>query len=210
MNMKDATWGKGSMGALSKYLKKHGYPNADGKYGPKAHAALSPRMDAYERKLMKAVYDKLHAPKPKPGTLTVRQQALSAARLVYDHRYSHYYTQDSRRWQGIANKVRPPRYPTYSDCSSFVTWCYWLSRGGSSDIMNGQAWRAGYTGTLTNHGTRVSLSNMKPGDLVFYGFPVNHVAIYVGGGRVISHGHDPVGLYSVYYRRDVNHARSYV
>lgn len=34
-------------------------------------------------------------------------------------------------------------------------------------------------------GTRVSLSALQPGDLVFYGSPVHHVAIYVGGGQVI-------------------------
>jgi len=34
-------------------------------------------------------------------------------------------------------------------------------------------------------GRRVSLSALKPGDLVFYGSPVHHVALYVGGGQVI-------------------------
>jgi cell wall-associated NlpC family hydrolase len=36
-----------------------------------------------------------------------------------------------------------------------------------------------------NSGTRVSKSELKPGDLVFYGSPIHHVAIYVGGGQVI-------------------------
>jgi cell wall-associated NlpC family hydrolase len=34
-------------------------------------------------------------------------------------------------------------------------------------------------------GSRVSLSALQPGDLVFYGSPVHHVALYVGGGQVI-------------------------
>jgi cell wall-associated NlpC family hydrolase len=34
-------------------------------------------------------------------------------------------------------------------------------------------------------GQRVSLSALAPGDLVFYGSPVYHVAIYVGAGQVI-------------------------
>ncbi|HST65869.1 MAG TPA: C40 family peptidase [Mycobacteriales bacterium] len=34
-------------------------------------------------------------------------------------------------------------------------------------------------------GTRVSPSALQPGDLVFYGSPVHHVALYVGGGQVI-------------------------
>jgi cell wall-associated NlpC family hydrolase len=34
-------------------------------------------------------------------------------------------------------------------------------------------------------GRRVSVSALQPGDLVFYGTPVHHVALYVGGGQVI-------------------------
>ncbi|HEY6748450.1 MAG TPA: C40 family peptidase [Mycobacteriales bacterium] len=34
-------------------------------------------------------------------------------------------------------------------------------------------------------GQRVSASALQPGDLVFYGSPVHHVALYVGGGQVI-------------------------
>ncbi len=34
-------------------------------------------------------------------------------------------------------------------------------------------------------GRRVSASALQPGDLVFYGSPVHHVALYVGGGQVI-------------------------
>jgi peptidoglycan DL-endopeptidase CwlO len=34
-------------------------------------------------------------------------------------------------------------------------------------------------------GRRVSPSALQPGDLVFYGSPVHHVALYVGGGQVI-------------------------
>ena len=34
-------------------------------------------------------------------------------------------------------------------------------------------------------GRRVSVSALQPGDLVFYGAPVHHVALYVGGGQVI-------------------------
>jgi cell wall-associated NlpC family hydrolase len=36
-----------------------------------------------------------------------------------------------------------------------------------------------------NSGARVSRSELKPGDLVFYGAPIHHVALYVGGGQVI-------------------------
>jgi cell wall-associated NlpC family hydrolase len=36
---------------------------------------------------------------------------------------------------------------------------------------------------------RVSLSDLEPGDLVFYGDPAYHTAIYIGGGRIIQAPH---------------------
>lgn len=55
-----------------------------------------------------------------------------------------------------------------------------------------------------NMGTKVSLAEAKPGDLVFYskGGRINHVAIYIGGGQVI-HASSPkygIRITSVYYR----------
>jgi peptidoglycan DL-endopeptidase CwlO len=34
-------------------------------------------------------------------------------------------------------------------------------------------------------GTPVAKSNLQPGDLVFFNFPVSHVAIYIGNGQVV-------------------------
>ncbi len=34
-------------------------------------------------------------------------------------------------------------------------------------------------------GKKVSLKSLKPGDLLFYGRPVSHVAIYLGGGKMV-------------------------
>lgn len=41
--------------------------------------------------------------------------------------------------------------------------------------------------TQARSGTRVSLSNLRPGDLIFYtkGGSINHVALYIGDGKVI-------------------------
>ena len=55
-----------------------------------------------------------------------------------------------------------------------------------------------------NMGTKVSLAEAKPGDLVFYskGGRINHVAIYIGGGQVV-HASSPkygIRITSVYYR----------
>lgn len=38
-------------------------------------------------------------------------------------------------------------------------------------------------------GARVSQSNLEPGDLVFFGSPIHHVGIYIGGGRMIHSPH---------------------
>lgn len=38
----------------------------------------------------------------------------------------------------------------------------------------------------SNYGKRVPFSSVQPGDLVFYGSPISHVAIYLGGGRMVN------------------------
>ena len=32
---------------------------------------------------------------------------------------------------------------------------------------------------------RISADQLQPGDLVFYGSPVHHVSMYIGGGQVV-------------------------
>jgi len=62
-----------------------------------------------------------------------------------------------------------------------------------------------------NCGSAVSLSELKPGDLVFYGnrSGINHVAIYVGGGQVV-HASNPrtgITISGMYYRTPVRARR---
>jgi len=38
-------------------------------------------------------------------------------------------------------------------------------------------------------GERVSRADLAPGDLVFFGSPIHHVGIYVGGGMMIHSPH---------------------
>ncbi len=70
----------------------------------------------------------------------------------------------------------------------------WAAEGPGAFDCSGltlYAWRA--AGVSLPHSSRmqmssgrsVSVSAMQPGDLVFYGSPVHHVALYVGGGQVI-------------------------
>lgn len=40
-----------------------------------------------------------------------------------------------------------------------------------------------------NYGRRVSLNALKPGDIVFFGTPISHNGIYLGGGRMVDAPH---------------------
>ena len=57
----------------------------------------------------------------------------------------------------------------------------------------------------STYGTSVSLSNVRPGDLIFYknGGSVGHVAMYIGGGSVVhaSNETDGIKIYGMYYRQ---------
>lgn len=65
--------------------------------------------------------------------------------------------------------------PSGFDCSGFVSYVY-----RSVGISLPRTSRA-----QQNVGTRVSLSQVQPGDLVFQGSPAYHVGIYIGGGQYI-------------------------
>jgi cell wall-associated NlpC family hydrolase len=50
--------------------------------------------------------------------------------------------------------------------------------------------RLAHGATLQQKASRpVSLGNLQPGDLVFFGSPIHHVGIYVGGGSYIHAPH---------------------
>ena len=88
-----------------------------------------------------------------------------------------------------------------ADCSGFV-----LSVFAKYGISLPHSSRA-----QANSGTRIKMSEAKPGDLVFYakGGRINHVAIYIGGGQVISASSPKTGIRiaSAYYRTPVAVAR---
>ena len=42
-----------------------------------------------------------------------------------------------------------------------------------------------YSAAQSRYGKKVSYSAARPGDLLFYGNPISHVAIYLGGGKMI-------------------------
>jgi cell wall-associated NlpC family hydrolase len=135
---------------------------------------------------------------------------------------SVHYTQGSLRWSAINQHkhIGGRVLPFYGDCSSTVTWLYWASilkvmgRTGA-DILNGARWTAGYTGTLAQHGKRVSgvPGTRRVGDLVLYGRAptFEHVAILVAPDTVFSHGSEAGPfLLPVHYRPDVGQFRRYI
>jgi cell wall-associated NlpC family hydrolase len=140
---------------------------------------------------------------------------LQAAVLGLHNAPAIHYTQGELRWQGIdRNRVAAVgQFPTWADCSSYFTWCVWNGINvhlHHSDVVNGARWQAGYTGTLLEHGQQVQAP--APGDAVVYGsaWPGEHVALYTGGGLVVSHGSEagPL-LLPMRYRSDVLSIRRY-
>jgi len=65
--------------------------------------------------------------------------------------------------------------PNAFDCSGLTMWCY-----GRVGIHLSHSSRE-----QINEGQRVSRKDLQPGDLVFFGSPIHHVGLYVGGGEMI-------------------------
>ena len=42
-----------------------------------------------------------------------------------------------------------------------------------------------HSGSQFKYGKQVAYSNVKPGDLLFFGKPISHVSIYMGGGKMV-------------------------
>jgi cell wall-associated NlpC family hydrolase len=74
---------------------------------------------------------------------------------------------------------KPYRYgaggPDSFDCSGLTSWAY-----GKAGISLPHS-----SGAQISQGPRISKSNLQPGDLVFFGSPIHHVGMYVGGGDFI-------------------------
>ena len=65
--------------------------------------------------------------------------------------------------------------PNSFDCSGLTSWAY--KQAGKSLPRTSAA--------QSQVGTKVSFSNLQPGDLIFFYSPVSHVAMYVGNGTVV-------------------------
>jgi cell wall-associated NlpC family hydrolase len=69
--------------------------------------------------------------------------------------------------------------PTSFDCSGLVQWAY--AQVGIS--------LPHYSGSQYDDGIKIPMSDLEPGDLVFFANPGDHVAIYIGGGQIIEAPH---------------------
>lgn len=69
--------------------------------------------------------------------------------------------------------------PNSFDCSGLTMWAY--AKVGISLPHSSR--------DQINVGQRVSLADLQPGDLVFFGSPIHHVGIYIGGGEMIHAPH---------------------
>ncbi len=65
--------------------------------------------------------------------------------------------------------------PEFFDCSGFTAWV-WREAGASLPHSS----RAQYASL-----PKVSRSDIQPGDLVFFGSPIHHVGVYIGGDQMI-------------------------
>ncbi len=74
--------------------------------------------------------------------------------------------------------------PNAYDCSG-LTMMAWAQAGVS--LPHSSSAQQGY-------GTRVSQSDLKPGDLVFYYSPVHHVGIYIGNGKIVHAANPSAGV----------------
>lgn len=146
-----------------------------------------------------------------------RDVVTAAAMLGVRNKDQIHYTENApARWEGIANGLiaAEGQFPHYADCSAFVTWCLWQALRFGPDAVNGEDWKAGYTGTMMNHGKVVDPRYAVRGDAVMYGNPVYHTAIVVGRNNgqlmVVSHGEE-TGPYLIPYNAwGVNCIRRYI
>lgn len=104
--------------------------------------------------------------------------------------------------------------PMTTDCSGFVTLCYFQAGAKDPNALgySGQGW----TGTLLNNGYAVPVYQAQPGDLVIWGsYPGHHVAVIIESDPrdplIVSHGSEigPLML-RLSAEHAAQHGRSYV
>lgn len=191
--------------AVKRFQAQNGV-QATGNYGRATHLKLAPYVDQYGRWLFleqKRELEEQAAQQKDP-----RFKVTQAAWFYHGERDSIGYSQ-ARPVPTIFYGIRPPQTPSYLDCSGLAATCYWLA--GQAALLSPLA-NAGWGNTweFARHGRLISVSSLRPGDLVYYGSNLGHMAVYVGGGKVISHGSAPGPLLLPTGYRTVNQCRAYL
>jgi cell wall-associated NlpC family hydrolase len=126
-----------------------------------------------------------------------RLAALAASRASRSSGRAYHGSASGRAKVAVAEAYRqlgkPYRWgasgPSSFDCSGLTMWAW-----GHAGVSLPHSSRAQYS-----QGRHVSYGELQPGDLVFFGHPIHHVGIYVGGGQYIAAPHtgDVVGFRSM-------------
>lgn len=127
-----------------------------------------------------------------------RELIIKSARIMVINKDKIRYSQKSDRWVGIQKRmtITLGQYPRTCDCSSTAQWMLWDAMARPYDVrdlVSHSGWSQGYTGSQYKNGKPVIHDySLKIGDLIFYGDQgggvPEHVAVYIGGGKVFSHG----------------------
>ncbi|MCL2525548.1 MAG: NlpC/P60 family protein [Coriobacteriia bacterium] len=81
----------------------------------------------------------------------------------------------ARRYLGVPYRWGGSSPQTGFDCSGFTSYVFRQVGVSLPRVSRAQI----------NAGQRISRADIKPGDLVFFGSPIHHVGIYIGGGQMI-------------------------
>lgn len=175
--------------AIVRYKKDHKLDNV-AVIGPimherleRTHAKVKRKewaFDSFSISLMAAYYKSIHI----SPDVKIRRAIIEAARYWYIHRDQIVYSQSRPMIM-----AKPPTIIYKMDCSWYATTCHYA--GGAPDPNRRGYDHQGYTGTLIHGGRRCSYSELKPGDLIFYGYTYRsspafnygdptHVAVFEG------------------------------
>jgi NlpC/P60 family len=127
---------------------------------------------------------------------TARDRVVAAAYRALANK-SHYLYGQVRPYPST---LFPAKYTKsiVTDCSGFAILCF--KAAGASDPNRTNYNGSGNTDSLEPKGKRTS--SPRPGDLCFW---TGHVAVYVGEGKCISFGNNPIKLLPVTYRPGVRY-----
>jgi cell wall-associated NlpC family hydrolase len=158
------------------------YEQADREYREAVAAERAAAQAAAQQSSGETTFDTSPIPPPPAPNANV-QAVLAAAYSVIGTPY---------QWGGASPE-------TGFDCSGFTMWS-WAHAGVSLPHSS-----AAQYASLPH----VAREDLQAGDLLFFYSPISHVAMYVGGGRMIHSSHPgvPVGVVSVYWDSFVGAAR---